>query len=217
MKTLSYIAIEGVIGAGKTSLAQLLAKRLNGRLVLEKHDENPFLADFYKDPARFAFQTQMFFLLSRYRQQLDLQQQDLFQHVIISDYIFQKDRVFASLTLEDREFILYEKVATLLEREIAAPDLVIYLQANTKRLMMNIKRRGRSYEKNISEDYIRALVEAYNHFFFHYTDTPLLVVNMDGIDFVHDEEQLENLIQQILLPLGGTKYYNPMIEQGVKK
>ncbi|NOY76756.1 MAG: deoxynucleoside kinase [Calditrichaeota bacterium] len=217
MKTLSYIAIEGVIGAGKTSLAHLLARRLNGRLVLEKHDENPFLVDFYKDPARFAFQTQMFFLLSRYRQQLDLQQQDLFQRVIISDYIFQKDRIFASLTLEDREFVLYEKVATLLEREIVAPDLVIYLQANTKRLMMNIKRRGRSYEKNISEDYIRALVEAYNRFFFHYTDTPLLVVNMDGIDFVHDEGQLENLIQQILLPLGGTKYYNPMKEQGVKK
>ncbi len=217
MKTLSYIAIEGVIGAGKTSLAKILAKRLNGRLVLEKHDENPFLADFYKDPVRFAFQTQMFFLLSRYRQQLDLQQQDLFQRVIISDYIFQKDRIFASLTLEDREFILYEKVATLLEREIVSPDLVIYLQANTKRLMTNIKRRGRSYEKNISEEYIRALVEAYNHFFFHYTDTPLLVVNMDGLDFVHNDDQLDTLIQQIMLPLGGTKYYNPMIEQGAKK
>ncbi len=217
MKTLSYIAIEGVIGAGKTSLAKILSKRLNGRLILEKHDENPFLGDFYKDPARFAFQTQMFFLLSRYRQQLDLQQQDLFQRVIISDYIFQKDRIFASLTLEDREFILYEKVANLLEREIIAPDLVIYLQANTKCLMVNIKRRRRPYEKSISEEYIRALVEAYNHFFFHYTDTPLLVVNMDGLDFVHNEEQLDTLIQQIMLPLGGTKYYNPMIEQGARK
>ena len=217
MKTLGYIAIEGVIGAGKTTLAKILGKRLKGRLILERHDENPFLTDFYKDPARFAFQTQMFFLLSRYRQQLDLQQQDLFQRVLISDYIFQKDRIFASLTLEDREFILYEKVASLLEREIVAPDLVIYLQANTKRLMMNIKKRGRSYEKNISEEYIRALVEAYNHFFFHYTATPLLVVNMEGIDFVHDEDQLENLIQQIMLPLGGTKYYNPLIDQGAKK
>ena len=217
MKKLSYIAIEGVIGAGKTSLARILSKRLNGRLVLEKHEENPFLADFYKDPARYAFETQMFFLLNRYRQQLDLQQQDLFQRMIISDYIFQKDRIFASLTLEDREFVLYEKVANLLEREIIAPDLVIYLQANTKRLMMNIKRRGRPYEKNISPEYIRALVEAYNHFFFHYADTPLLIVNMDGLDFVHNEEQLDTLIQQIMLPLGGTKYYNPIIEQGAKK
>ena len=117
MKTLGYIAIEGVIGAGKTSLAKILAKRLDGHLVLEKHEENPFLADFYKDPVRFAFQTQMFFLLSRYRQQLDLQQRDLFHRVVVSDYIFQKDRIFASLTLDSREFTLYEKVANLLERE----------------------------------------------------------------------------------------------------
>ncbi|GBD94883.1 deoxyguanosine kinase [bacterium BMS3Abin05] len=217
MKTLGYIAIEGVIGAGKTSLAKILAKRLDGHLVLEKHEENPFLADFYKDPVRFAFQTQMFFLLSRYRQQLDLQQRDLFHRVVVSDYIFQKDRIFASLTLDSREFTLYEKVANLLEREIVAPDLVIYLQANTKSLMRNIRKRGRPYEKNISEDYIRALVEAYNHFFFHYTETPLLVVNMEGLDFVHNPEQLENLIQQIMLPLGGMKYYNPLVEQGVKK
>ncbi len=217
MKSLSYIAVEGVIGAGKTSLATILAKRLNGRLILEKHDENPFLVDFYRDPARYAFQTQMFFLLSRYRQQLDLHQRDLFHRVAVADYIFQKDRIFAVLTLDEREYALYEKVARLLERDILKPDLVIYLQASTKRLMTNIKRRGRPYEKSISEDYIRSLVEAYNHFFFHYTATPLLIVNMEGLDFVHNKEQLEDLMAQIMMPLGGTKYYNPLQEKGAKK
>jgi deoxyadenosine/deoxycytidine kinase len=217
MKSLNYIAVEGVIGAGKTTLATILARRMNGRLILEKHDENPFLPDFYKDPARYAFQTQMFFLLSRYRQQLDLRQRDLFHQVVVSDYIFQKDRIFAVLTLDDREYALYEKVARLLERDILKPDLVIYLQASTRRLMANIRRRGRPYEKSISEDYIRSLVEAYNHFFFHYTATPLLIVNMEGLDFVHNNEQLEDLLSQIMMPLGGTKYYNPLQEKGAKK
>ncbi len=209
MKNLHYIAIEGVIGVGKTSLCQLLAKRLNAQMVLEKHEENPFLEDFYEDPRRYAFQTQMFFLLSRYRQQQDLKQQDLFHKMIISDYIFAKDRIFASLTLDDREYMLYDRVATLLERDIPRPDLVIYLQSSTPRLMANIRKRGRSYEKNISEEYIRSLVEAYNQFFFHYKDTPLLVVDTTQIDFVHNEEDLNDLIAQLSKPLGGTKFYIP--------
>ncbi len=213
MKNLHYIAIEGVIGVGKTSLCQLLAKRLNAQMVLEKHEENPFLEDFYEDPRRYAFQTQMFFLLSRYRQQQDLKQQDLFHSVIVSDYIFAKDRIFASITLDEREYMLYDRVASLLERDIPKPDLVIYLQSSTPRLMANIRKRGRSYEKNISEEYIRSLVEAYNHFFFNYNETPLLVVDTTQIDFVNNEQDLNDLIEQISRPLGGTKYYIPRMER----
>lgn len=213
MKNLHYIVIEGVIGVGKTSLCHLLAKHLSGQEVLEKHEENPFLEDFYRNPQRFAFQTQMFFLLSRYRQQQELKQQDLFHSVLVADYIFAKDRIFASLTLDEREYLLYDRVATLLERDILKPDLVIYLQSNTHRLMANIRKRGRSYEKNIAEDYIRSLVEAYNHFFFHYSETPLLVVDTTQIDFVHKDDDLKNLIHQISKPLGGTKFYIPRLNE----
>ncbi len=211
LKNLHYLAIEGVIGVGKTSLSHLLAKNMSGQVVLEKHEENPFLVDFYDNPQRYAFQTQMFFLLSRYRQQQDLKQQDLFHSVLVSDYLFAKDRIFASLTLDEREFMLYDRVATLLERDIPKPDLVVYLQSNTQRLMSNIRKRGRSYEKSISEDYIRSLVEAYNHFFFHYNLTALLVVDTTQIDFVNNREDLENLIAQLTKPLGGTKFYIPRI------
>ncbi len=211
MKNLHYIAIEGVIGVGKTSLCHLLAKHLSGQVVLEKHGENPFLEDFYENPQRYAFQTQMFFLLGRYRQQQDIRQQDLFHSALISDYIFAKDRIFASLTLDEREYLLYDRVATLLERDILKPDLVVYLQSNTQRLLTNIRKRGRSYEKSISEEYIRSLVEAYNHFFFQYTETPLLVVDTTQIDFVHNEEDLRNLIDQFSKPLGGTKFYIPRL------
>lgn len=211
MKVLHYIAIEGVIGVGKTSLCHLMAKQMSGQEVKEKHEENPFLEDFYENPQRYAFQTQMFFLLSRYRQQQDIKQQDLFHSVLVSDYIFSKDRIFASLTLDEREFLLYDRVASLLEKDILKPDLVVYLQSNTQRLMANIRKRGRSYEKNISEDYIRSLVEAYNHFFFHYSDTPLLVVDTTQIDFVNNEEDLKSLIAQLSKPLGGTKFYIPRL------
>jgi deoxyadenosine/deoxycytidine kinase len=131
--------------------------------------------------------------------------------VLISDYIFAKDRIFASLTLDEREYLLYDRVATLLEKDILKPDLVVYLQSNTQRLMNNIRKRGRSYEKNISEDYIRSLVEAYNHFFFHYSATPLLVVDTTQIDFVKNEEDLKKLIAQLSKPLGGTKFYIPRL------
>lgn len=213
MKSIHHLAIEGVIGVGKTSLCRLLGKRLSGYVVLEKHDENPFLEDFYESPQRFAFQTQMFFLLSRYRQQQDLKQQELFHSALISDYIFAKDRIFASLTLDDREYQLYDHVARLLERDIVKPDLVIYLQSNTQRLMANIRKRGRPYERKITEEYIRTLVEAYNNFFFHYNDTPLLVIDTTQIDFVNNEEDLKNLIAQLANPLGGTKFYIPRLNQ----
>ncbi|MGH7493441.1 MAG: deoxynucleoside kinase [bacterium] len=204
-----YLAIEGVIGAGKSSLATRMAERYGARLLLEQHEENPFLQDFYRDPARFAFSTQMFFLLSRYRQQQELPQRDLFHDLLVADYLFAKDRIFATLTLEERELGLYDKVARLLERDILKPDLVVYLQMSTERLMKNIRLRDRSYERNMSADYIRDLNEAYNRFFFNYTETPLLVINATAIDFVHKEKDFEDLIVQLNRPISGVQYYSP--------
>ena len=206
---LQYIAIEGVIGAGKTSLATLITERFGGRLLLEPHDENPFLPDFYRDPRHFAFSTQMFFLLSRYRQQQEIPQRDLFHELLIADYLFAKDRIFASLTLDERELSLYDKVARLLERDIPPPDLVVYLQSSTERLMTNIRQRNRSYEKPMAESYSRDLNEAYNRFFFNYTATPLLVVNATEIDFVHNAQDFESLLAQLHRPISGVQYYSP--------
>ena len=204
-----YIAIEGVIGVGKTSLAHLFAERLSGKLVLEKPEDNPFLEEFYRDPVRYAFQTQIFFLLSRYQQQKEFPQQDLFHPVIVSDYLFAKDKIFAHINLSERELVLYDRIVELMEPYIPKPDLVIYLQSSTDRLMKNIKIRARSYEKPMSEEYIRTLNEAYNHFFFHYHDTPLLIVNSSKIDFVNNSKDLENLIDIIMRPITGISYYNP--------
>lgn len=206
---LQYIAIEGVIGAGKTSLAQKMADHFGGKLLLEKFEENPFLKDFYKNPRQFAFPTQLFFLLSRYKQQQEIPQRELFHDLLITDYIFAKDRIFATLNLEDRELFLYDKVACMLERDISKPDLVIYLQSSTARLMANIRKRNRDFEKEITEEYIRALNEAYNKFFFNYTDSRLLIVNSTEIDFVHNEEDFEELVQQLERPISGTEYYSP--------
>lgn len=204
-----YIAIEGVIGAGKTSLARLLAERMNANLVFEASEENPYLEDFYRDPQRFAFQLQLFFLITRYRQLLGIPQQDLFHSHLIADYLFAKDKIFAYLNLERRDLILYEKVATLMEKELPKPDLAIYLQSSTERLIEHIRQRNRKYERNISPDYIRQLNEAYNTYFFQYRDTPLLVVNTSEIDFVRNAEDLEDLIRQIENPPVGVKYYVP--------
>jgi len=206
---LQYIVIEGVIGVGKTSLAQLMSERFNARRLLEQHDENPFLSDFYRDPQHYAFSTQLFFLLSRYRQQLEIPQRDLFHEVLVSDYLFAKDRIFASLTLEDRELVLYDKIAHLLERDIPRPDLVIYLQSSTERLMTNIRKRNRSYETNMAEDYIRELNDAYNRFFFNYRDTPLLVINSTELDFVNNKQELDDLLMQLHRPISGVQYYSP--------
>ncbi|MCA9732897.1 MAG: deoxynucleoside kinase [Deferribacteres bacterium] len=206
---LQYIAIEGVIGAGKTSLARMLCEMYDARLLLEEHEANPFLADFYRDPKHFAFQTQLFFLLSRYRQQQEIPQSDLFHSTLVADYLFAKDRIFASITLDEREMVLYDKIAGLLERDIQVPDLVVYLQSSTKRLLSNIKKRGRDYELNMSEEYIRDLNEAYNQFFFNYKASPLLVVNSSDIDFVNNENDFKDLVDQLTRPITGVQYYSP--------
>ena len=209
MKNLYYVAIEGVIGVGKTSLAHLLEELLNAKLVMEKFDENPFLPDFYLDPERYAFQTQLFFLLSRYRQQQELRQTDVFHKLVISDYMFVKDRLFASLNLDDKEMSLYDSVAKILEKNILNPDLVIYLQAETPKLMERITLRGRDFEKNMSQDYIDALNQVYNEYFFRFQESPLLIINTNDIDFVHNEEDLEEVIRYIRQPVSGTKFFNP--------
>ena len=204
-----YVAIEGVIGVGKTTLARLLQPELGGEVLLEVFEENPFLSDFYADRERYAFQTQIFFLLSRYRQLLNLPQRDLFHKYLIADYLFAKDKIFAYLNLERRDLILYERVAHLLEQELPKPDLVICLQSSVDRVLANLRKRKADYEKNISIEYIRRLNEAYNEFFFRYSETPLLIVNTTEIDFVENEDDLEDLVQQILKPPAGMKYYVP--------
>ncbi len=212
-REIRYIAIEGVIGAGKTSLSRLLARDLDARLNLEVVEENPFLTRFYEDPRRHAFATQIFFLLSRYRQQQEFFQQDLFQHRVVSDYVFAKDRIFANLNLSDAELHLYERVADELHGRVPAPDLVVFLQASVDVLMARIVRRGREYERDMPRDYIDSLAEAYNHFFFHYTDSPLLVVNTNDIDFVHSRAHYDDLRRHIETPFQGVQYYTPQRER----
>jgi deoxyadenosine/deoxycytidine kinase len=209
MRNLYYIAIEGPIGVGKTSLVKLLAEKLDARTILEQFEENPFLTDFYDDPERFAFQTQLFFLLQRYQQQQELRQVDIFHNLLITDYMFIKDRLFASLNLNEKEMPLYETVANLLERNVINPDLVIYLQADTDTLMKNIGKRKRSFEKNMSRDYMDALNQVYNEYFFRYQDTPLLIINTNNIDFVNNNKDLEEIINMVRQPITGTKFFNP--------
>lgn len=209
MKNLYYIAIEGVIGVGKTSLAKLLADSLSAKLILEKFENNPFLEEFYREPERYAFQTQLFFLLERYKQQQDLKQVDIFHKLLISDYMFEKDKLFANLNLGEKELGLYEKIETLLEKQVPSPDLVIYLQSDINNLMDNISNRARPYEENISVEYLQSLRKIYNEFFFHYEKCPVLIINTNEIDFVKNEKDLEKLIKIVRQPISGTVYYNP--------
>jgi deoxyadenosine/deoxycytidine kinase len=205
-----YIVVEGVIGVGKTSLSRLLAERLQAKLVLEEVEENPFLKDFYRDRVHYAFQTQMHFLFSRYQQQRGLRQMDLFSERMVSDYLFQKDRIFAGLNLSERELVLYEKVVGWMELDVLKPDVVVYLQATTETLMERIAKRGRPFERDMDRGYIGALNEAYNHFFFHFSEAPLLVVNTNAIDFVNHTEDFEDLRKRIVTHRQGTTYYAPI-------
>ena len=204
------IAIEGTIGVGKTSLANIIAKRLQAKLILEKFEENPFLKDFYNNQDMYAFQTQLFFLLSRYSQHQDLKQVDIFSKILVSDYMFIKDRLFASLNLNDREMILYDNIAKILEKDIIYPDLAIFLQADTDKLMSNIAKRGRQYEQDIDWEYIDSLNQVYNQYFFRYDKGPLLIINTNDIDFVNNNEDFDGILNFLNEPIKGRKYYNPI-------
>lgn len=210
MPAKNYVAIEGVIGVGKTTLATLLAKKWSAHLRLEVVEENPFLEQFYQDMRGYAFQTQLFFLLSRHKQQSELKQYDLFMERVVSDYLFAKDRIFANITLDDNELALYKRLADLLERDVPKPDVVLYLQASVDALMERIRRRGREFERDMSREYIETLNEAYNYFFFHYKETPLIVVNTNDIDFVESTADFEELAREIEEHDKGTAYYVPI-------
>ena len=205
-----YIVVEGPIGVGKTSLTRALAKRLGARNVFEMVEENPFLASFYEDRNKYAFQTQLFFLLSRFKQQQELFQQDLFSRVTVSDYLFAKDRIFASITLDPNELALYERVYEHLGPRVMKPDLVIYLQARLDVLLSRIRKRGREFERKFDPEYLAELSRTYNDFFHRYDETPLLVINTSDIDFVESERDFEELIRAMGSIKAGTHYYQPL-------
>ena len=206
-----YIAIEGPIGVGKTRLAQRLASRIDGTTVLEDTD-NPFLADFYNDRPGSALQAQLFYLLNRHRQLMGMRQADLFQHTIVCDYVFDKDKIFAYLNLDDNELFIYQRLYELLARDIAPPDLVVYLQAPSDVLLRRLKTRPSDPDRELPQpdaEYLRELNEAYQHFFFHYTATPLLVVETSQFDPETSDEALDDLVRQIAGMTRGTRYYVP--------
>ena len=206
-----HIAIEGPIGAGKTALAERLGARLDATVVLEETD-NPFLADFYGDRAGAALQAQLFYLLSRHRQQTSLRQSDLFSQTTICDYLFDKDKIFAYLNLDDNELFIYQRLYDLLARDVPPPDLVLYLQAPTDVLLRRVRSRRRDPETvalQPDDEYLRELNEAYHHFFFHYNPTPLLVVETSEFDADGSDEAVDDLIRQINTMGPGTRYYVP--------
>ncbi len=203
------IAIEGPIGVGKSTLSAFLAKRLGARVISEEVEENPFLKPFYGDQRRYAFQAQMYFLLSRYQQQVALKQEDLFHKVTVADYVFEKDRVFAHLTLTPDELALYERVYRTLEPQIAAPDLVVYLQARADVLLERIRTRGRDWERPLEAGWLESVIQAYNAYFFHWKKSPILVINTSEIDFVERESHLETVLSAIRKMRKGVQYLNP--------
>ena len=204
-----YLAVDGPIGVGKTTLTRLLAKKLSATLLLEDI-QNPFLSDFYAGRKGAAFQCQLFFLLTRYQQQQQLVQRSLFDSRIVADYFPKKDRIFAHMNLSDPELVLYEKLWALLMEPLPRPDAVIYLQATTETLVKRIRSRSRDYEKRVSEEYVDQLNKAYNFFFFHYQETPLLIVNTNDVDFERSTDELDHLLEQVNRLERGVLLYAPL-------
>ncbi len=210
MAQAKYIVVEGPIGVGKTSLAQILANEFQARTIFERIEDNPFLPKFYKSRETYAFQNQTFFLLNRYHQQMELAQHDLFNQNTIADYLFAKDQIFASLTLSAEELNLYQQIYALLNTRVPKPDLVVYLQARPEVLYKRIKKRDKKYERGVTFEYLTEVAKAYNQFFFHYDETPLLVVNTSEIDFVASSKDLADLIKEINHMGVGTQHYIPL-------
>ena len=210
MEPIKYIAIEGPIGVGKTSLARGLAEEFKGRLVLENAEHNPFIKDFYRDRKAHAFETQMYFLLTRFKQQIELRQADIFERYVVSVYFFAKDLIFANINLTADELDIHRQVYEILKPRLPRPDLVIYLHARTEVLMERIKRRNTSYEQDLDMDYMHKLVEAYNDYFFYHSSTPLLVINTSDIDFVKNKTDFMELVKEIRGAKKGTWHYIPL-------
>lgn len=209
-KGVHFLAIEGVIGVGKTSLARIIGERWNALCIEENYEENPFLEKFYENPESYAFQTQLFFLLDRHKQMLNSAiQSDLFHSLLVSDYTYDKDSIFAAQNLSDSEFAMYEQVAKALDRDVPRPDLVVYLQASIPTLLNRIKSRGRIMEKAIEGNYLKDLQDRYDHHFWHYTHAPVLIINTDHIDFVHNESHLQLVLDAIESCPKQTTYFVP--------
>jgi deoxyadenosine/deoxycytidine kinase len=206
--TLSHVAVDGPIGVGKTSLCEMLARRFHGTKILEDVD-NPFLGDFYRKKKGAAFQTQLFFLLSRYQQQREVAQIDLFTTLVVADYHFPKDKIFAYLNLDDSELLIYDRLYSLLCESVPKPDLVIYLQGSLETCVKRIRKRAWAMEKGITPEYLAQLIEAYNYYFYHYEETPLLVVDASEIDFVNRSADFEDLVAQVRRAKKGVQYYVP--------
>lgn len=201
---LKYISVDGPIGAGKTTLCKMLAEEFGAHLCLEPAEKNPFLPDFYNDRKRNAFKTQLYFLLNRYQQQLELKQMDIFAPMVICDYTFAKDAIFARINLSEDEQSLYNTVFKLLKGQLPQPDLVIYLRADSKVLQQRVKKRGFEYERPITEDYLDQLTDEYNRYFLNYSDTPLLVVDSTNQNYTENPEDFATLKRAITSHRGGT-------------
>lgn len=210
-----YLAIEGPIGVGKTTLAKMLAEKMDAQLVLEQTN-NPFLVEFYENRAKASFKAQMFFLLDRYSQLTNIKQSYLFHQIVISDFIIEKDKIFAYLNLDDHELNLYNKLFDLLNKDLPRPDIVIYLQAKVDVLLQRLKKRRSVLDKHISVDYLKEVIAAFDYFFFHYKATPLLVINTNKLDFVYNDSHFEEIQRAIKVMKAGTYYYTPWLDHTIK-
>ena len=205
-----YIVIEGPIAVGKTTFSNRLAEALGARVLLEDGEDNPFLRRFYENPEKYAFATQIFFLLNRYRQQQELAQHELFDQGVVCDYLFAKDEIFARLNLDDAEYALYQQIYRMLDARLPRPDLVVYLEARSEVLWKRLQRRDRPYERRLAPSYLERVAEAYRQYFHHFTDSPLLVVESSAIDFVERPDDFAHLLKEIEGMRRGTQVFVPL-------